>query len=70
MVNGFDERRKLFEVELQALSEKHGIALQIDAQHRRVGPQHQIEPVLAFVPIDGWVAPVEDEVNDGDSSAK
>lgn len=58
----FEQRKNDFEERYNQLVQDTGVTFQVDAVHRRVGPQHQIEPVLSIVPVAGWQAPVVEEV--------
>ena len=67
MSGDFEERKQVFEARYNELAEECGVMFQIDAVHRRVGPQHQIEPLLSIVPIAGWQAPLDvEDRDDGD----
>ena len=50
----YEQRRSEFEREYKALVEKHGVVFLFEVGHRIVGPQHQLEPVVSIVPVDGW----------------
>ncbi len=66
MSGDFEQRKRVFEAGYNKLAEECGVMFQVDAVHRRVGPQHQIEPLLSIVPIAGWQAPGEAMEVDGD----
>ena len=66
----FERQKTIFLGKVEQASQSTGVTFSFDAIHEQHGGSHLIKPVVSVVPIAGWQAPVDNEVDDGDSSVK
>lgn len=66
----FEAQKAIFLELVEQASQSTGVTFNFEAVHEQHGGSHLIKPVVSVVPIPGWVAPVDDEVDDGNRSAK